>query len=150
MISFVIRDGIGIETFPIVVLEMCWWVEKQRWEEVTWMCAQDGQFITKFNLAERLEEEVVDICLFFKRTPTVNLFILSSAVFYLFFSISFCLLSSQPLKLSNSNIMIRTCLLEERIICANICMFSSRYFSGKTDNKINSSYHLTLILITSN
>jgi len=45
----------------------------------------DGQFIIKFVLAERLEEEVVGIYLFFKRTSPVNLLILSSSVFVLFF-----------------------------------------------------------------
>lgn len=111
------------------------------------MYAQDGQFITKFNLLERPEEKVVGIYLFFKRTPTANLFILSSIVFFLFFfpPISFCLLSFQPLKLSNSNVVVRACLLEGRITRANTCVLSSRYFSGKTDNKINSLYHLNLI-----
>lgn len=49
------------------------------------MYAQDGQFITKFNLVERPEEKVVGIYLFFKRTATANSFILSSTVLFIFF-----------------------------------------------------------------
>lgn len=54
MASNVMKDVTGMQTVPTFALKMCWWLEKQISDEMTWIYTQDGQFIRKFNLTEGL------------------------------------------------------------------------------------------------
>lgn len=88
MTSFVIRNGIGMETLPIVVLQMCYWVEKQmRGSYIMDVCPGWTVYYKTYFGSKARRGGCWHVFIFI-RTSAANLLILSSADFLVFFHLN--------------------------------------------------------------